>query len=248
MATHDSAAPGSQRGRGRHRWWRRLRSLWHRPALPLIGPDEAYRIWAADYGRPLNRFQSLEQESLLRLLPELDRRVVLDLGCGSGRIGRLALAGGAERVYGVDSTLPMLARAVAEPAPGAAWAAAKAPHLPFPDQVFDLVACALMLGHVRDLGPALGEISRVLRPLGVVLISDFHPSASQRGWRRTVTDPTTGRECAITHHVHTLAAYHRQLAGLGFDVEALDEPQHDGLPVAFVLRARKPPAGGASGR
>jgi SAM-dependent methyltransferase len=41
-----------------------------------------------------------------------------------------------------------------------------------PDGSVDLVVCAIALSHVADLGPALAELVRVLRPNGHLVISD----------------------------------------------------------------------------
>lgn len=211
--------------------------------MPTIGAAKAYALWAADYGRHPNPFQWLEHESLMRLLPPLDGCLVLDVGCGGGRIAREALARGAQRAIGVDFTLPMIRRAASQPAVDAAWAGSLAQELPFAAASFDVVACGLTLGHVADLNGALEELCRVLRPGGVLLVSDFHPQASHRGWRRTVADPATGKEYAIAHHIHPLTDYRRWLEQLGMTVEALDEPRWEGLPVVFVLRARQGSAG-----
>jgi hypothetical protein len=73
----------------------------------------------------------------------------------------------------------------------------------------------------------------------VLLVSDFHPCATLRGWQRTVADPATGREFAIEQHAHLLSEYLTEFGRLGIVVEALQEPCYDAFPVAFVLRARK---------
>lgn len=242
--TDDRATSADSVGAGRRpQLWRRLRAWWRGRTMPTIGVEDAYTLWAADYGRPPNCFQRLEHESMVRLLPPLHRRSVLDVGCGTGRIVRESLARGAEHAVGVDSTLPMIWRAVSEPAAGAGWAGGAVQELPFAAASFDLVTCGLVLGHVADLQIALDELSRVLRPGGALLISDFHPRASRRGWRRTVTDPTTGKEHAIEHHVHDLTEYHRGLERQRLTIEAVEEPRWEGQPVVFVLRARLAGAG-----
>lgn len=113
------------------------------------------------------------------------------------------------------------------------------PALPFRPASFDAVICALVLGHVRDLPPAVEAISGVIRPGGLLLISDFHPFATLRGWQRTFVDAESGETFAVEHHLHLFADYLAIFARVGLRLEALEEPCWEGFPVAFVLRARK---------
>ncbi|RMH18480.1 MAG: methyltransferase domain-containing protein, partial [Acidobacteria bacterium] len=112
--------------------------------------------------------------------------------------------------------------------------------LPFRPGSFDAVACNLVLGHVPDLDAALDAIAAVLRPGGCLLLSDFHPEATARGWQRTFRD-AAGEERAIVQYLHPLDDYRAACERLGLALEALDEPRWRGQPVVFVLRARKLP-------
>lgn len=220
--------------------WDRLRSTLRRDRLPVLTPQEGYDRWAASYGENMNPVQVLEAGALARLLPDFQGRTVLDLGCGKGRISRLALARGASATVGVDVSEAMLkTAAVAVPSASAQWVKATARHLPFDAASFDAVVCALMLGHVKDLEAALAESARVLRPGGVLLLSDFHPYATLRGGQRAFTDAESGRAFAIENHPHLFEEYIRCFNALNIVLEALEEPCHKGYPLVFVLRARK---------
>jgi malonyl-CoA O-methyltransferase len=218
--------------------WSRLRRRLPRRRRPALSPAEGYRRWAPSYGVEPNAFQRLEAEVMGRLLPELGGRSVLDLGCGRGRIAALAASSGAARVVAADLALAMLAGVAA--VDGVRRVAGALPALPFRPASFDAVVCALVLGHVADLGAALAAIAVVLRPGGCLVLSDFHPDATKRGWQRTFVDPDSGRSFAIEHHLHLLADYRAALRGRGLRLEALEEAAWEGTPVAFVLRARKP--------
>src|SRR6266704_4816361 len=58
--------------------------------------------------------RALEHADLLALLPDVDGRRVLDLGCGAGQLARHLATSGAAEVVGVDLSERMLALARAE--------------------------------------------------------------------------------------------------------------------------------------
>jgi SAM-dependent methyltransferase len=77
------------------------------------------------------------------------------------------------QLYGVDLVLQRLRQAI-EATKGAnaraSYAAADASRLPFRTGVFDSTYCVAVLQHIRDLGLALGEIARVTKPNGRILV------------------------------------------------------------------------------
>ncbi|GAA0510398.1 class I SAM-dependent methyltransferase [Deinococcus depolymerans] len=95
----------------------------------------------------------------------------LDVMTGTGSVA-LALLGRAGSVTGLDLSEGMLRVARAR-VPGAAFVVGDAAHLPFPDGSFDVVVCASGLFFVPDMGAALREWRRVVRPGGQVLFSSF---------------------------------------------------------------------------
>jgi SAM-dependent methyltransferase len=99
---------------------------------------------------------------------------VLDLGCGEGQIARLAVAGGAERVVGVDASAAQIAEA-GRRGGGVHYARGSATSLPLGTGRFDAVVSCLVLEHVPDLDACLDEVSRVLRPGGRFILFVNHP-------------------------------------------------------------------------
>lgn len=217
------------------KWWRARRK--RARVLPELSPAEGYQRWAADYGAEPNAFQQLEAAALESLLPEVSGRRVLDLGGGRGRVCRRVLERGAAGAVAADLTLAMLTEP--EAFSGPRLAADAAGPLPFRGGSFDLVVCALVLGHVEDLDRALAASAAVLAPGGQLLISDFHPFATLRGWQRTFVDPESGETRAIAQHLHLFSDYLRAFEREGLTVEALEEPLWQGSPVVFVMRAVK---------
>jgi len=98
----------------------------------------------------------------------------LDLATGTGDIAFALSAAGAE-VVGLDVTLRMieLARAKADGAQAPRFLVGDMLALPFPAHSFDLITTGYGLRNVPDLGVAIEEIRRVLKPGGRVLSLDF---------------------------------------------------------------------------
>lgn len=93
---------------------------------------------------------------------------LLDLGAGTGRIGRAFVAAGDDYV-GVDLSLGML-REFARHAAPAPLAQADGGRLPFADAAFDAVLMVQVFGGMRGWRRVLAEARRVLRPPGALVL------------------------------------------------------------------------------
>lgn len=101
---------------------------------------------------------------------------ILDVGCGHGfYVAELLDEVGADgSVTGVDSSEPMLALAAArcEGRGNASFHEGDATALPQPDDTFDAALSVQTQEYVDEIATSLGELHRVLRPGGRVLIWD----------------------------------------------------------------------------
>lgn len=124
---------------------------------------------------------SLQREGLDRLDLEADDRV-LDVGCGTGETARLVVER-AGAVHGVDLSRDQLgaARGKAELA-DAAFVAADAQALPYPDDHFDCLTSVGSIMYWEDPAAVLREARRVTRPGGSILVMGFNR-------RRGAVDP-----------------------------------------------------------
>ena len=135
-----------------------------------ITTRQGYARWAPFYDEPGNQLLELEQPVVREILAGLPVGVALDAACGTGR-HTAYLASLGHEVIGVDTSPEMLAVA-RQKVPEGEFHEADLHDLPLADDSVDLVVCAIVLSHVADLGPALAELVRVLRPNGHLVISD----------------------------------------------------------------------------
>jgi SAM-dependent methyltransferase len=115
--------------------------------------------------------------------------------------------------------------------------------LPYPDQAFDRVVCALAIHYARDRAAAFAEFFRVLRPGGAAVVSTQHPVMD---WLRkggsyfattleTDTWNTPRGEQPVRFWREPLSALCEAATSAGFLIQAVIEP----LP-AESMRERYP--------
>ncbi|MBI2308529.1 MAG: methyltransferase domain-containing protein [Rhodocyclales bacterium] len=111
---------------------------------------------------------------------------VLEVGCGTGVLTRLAAAavGPDGRAVGIDPAPEMIAVARQKAVAGAQFRLGVIEALPFADASFDVVFASAMLHHLppatKDAG--LKEVFRVLRPGGRLVVVDLDRPANPLWW------------------------------------------------------------------
>ena len=128
--------------------------------------EEYARIAAAEDDHWWYRSTRALMAELLQPWLGTDQRI-LDAGCGPGGNGAWLAQHG--RVTGVDLAREAL-EFVRERRPATTPVLASAERLPFADAVFDVAVGITLLYTVRDDVAALGELARVLRTGGTVLL------------------------------------------------------------------------------
>ncbi|MFE5581381.1 class I SAM-dependent methyltransferase [Kitasatospora sp. NPDC056531] len=180
-----------------------------------------YHLLYADWNASLAR-QGTALDVLIRERLGDRPAEVLDCACGIGTQA-IGLAGLGHRVTGTDLSPVSAARATAEAAARGLQlptAAADMRELPFPDGRFDVVVCAdnalphlLTAGEIRA---ALGEMRRVLRPGGLLLVTT-RPYDELRRARPTSTTPQTAERDGWRSVIFQLWQWHED--GERYDLE-----------------------------
>lgn len=129
----------------------------------------------------------MEHADLLALLPAVDGRRVLDLGCGAGQLAHYLAAIGATDVVGADVSDRMLALAASQWAhPRVTYCRGAIEEVTFPLERFDLVVSSLAMHYVEDYRELIRRIAGWLAPCGILVYSTEHPVFTARlpshGW------------------------------------------------------------------
>jgi len=196
-----------------------------------------------------------ERPSLLRLLPALSGKRVLDLACGPGVYALELVARGA-LVTAIDNSEQMVALTQSK---------IESPHnsyiqdisLGFPEEEsrsFDVVICPLAIHYLPSLTTLFNDIARVLKPDGVFVFSTHHPHIDYRDSAtgdyfatEKVTEQwqTLGRPVPVTFYRRPISTLAAEIANSGMVITNISEgiateQLKNASPEHFKLLSSKP--------
>jgi len=148
-------------------------------SMPRNDPRQ-YDELAGEWWRPGGGFELLHWLAAARaaLVPPATEpgAILLDAGCGGGLLAP-HLSGKGYRHVGVDLRRAGLEQAVAH---GVLAVGGDVTALPFAAASVDVVAAGEILEHVTDLPGTVAELSRVLKPGGLLVLDTVNDSALSR--------------------------------------------------------------------
>jgi SAM-dependent methyltransferase len=123
----------------------------------------------------------------LDAVAEAEPRIVLEVGCGRGELAERIQNELGARVAAVDQSERMVELTQDR---GVEAIVGDVQDLPFRDGVFDCAVAAWMLYHVPDLGRALAELRRVLRPDGRLVAVTNSAHSQKELWSLVGYEPS----------------------------------------------------------
>jgi SAM-dependent methyltransferase len=229
--------------------------------MDRVSAVEAYDRWAATYdSQPENVVLTLESPLFSELLARVtvETKIVVDIGCGTGRHWPEILSRSPAQLIGVDPSPRMLEQLKAH-YPDARVICAKGDHVQeVADASCDLIVSTLALAHIPAAASAIGEWCRILRRGGAMLVTDFHPAAIRAGMKRTFV--SGGQTIEVEHHATDLKTLCDFAADRGLTTayvveRAIDDwvrplferaryleayAEHKGRPLVFGVHFMKP--------
>ncbi len=137
-------------------------------------PENYERFFVPAIGRPL-------ANDLVRIAALHAGERVLDVGCGTGVVTRLAAErvrpGGAVAGLDINAGMLAVARSITPPDLGIEWHEASAESMPLPEGAFDVVLCQMSLQFVADRLRGVREMRRVLTSGGRLVLNVPGPAA-----------------------------------------------------------------------
>ena len=165
--------------------------------------QDAYTDWSETYDSDCNLTRDLDHRVARQELDRFRCRLILELGCGTGKNTPI-LASIGDHVHALDFSAGMIEKARAKvTAPNVVFEIADiTKRWPSNDQSFDLIVCNLVLEHIEDLSFIFAEAARVLVEKGSFFICELHPFRQYQGTQaRFQRADDTKHITAFTHHI-----------------------------------------------
>ena len=188
---------------------------------PVQSVRDGYAEWADYYDTvPLDVLD----------LPLLDRITtvdwrgadrVIDLACGTGRIGDWLRKHGVRALDGVDLTPEMLARA-RERGVYDSLAIGRVEDTGLPAATYDIATMVLADEHLPDLTPLYHEVARITRSNGRFVLIGYHPHFLLNGMPTHYHRPD-GEAVTVESYVHLTSDHVKAATAAGWTLAEMDE-------------------------
>ena len=203
-----------------------LTSLFNRNRV--YGSEEAYDLWAKTYDDERDNLMLYYDKIILNKLIagiNLNGKVILDYGCGTGRNWGDLLNHNPQKIIGCDTSSGML-DVLKSKYKNAETHIITENNLSFlPDYSCDVLISTLVIAHIKEIKEIFSEWSRVLKPEGDIIITDFHPEHLSSGGSRTFKHDD--KSITIKNYVHPVEFIKKELSLLGFETKELIEIKID---------------------
>jgi ubiquinone/menaquinone biosynthesis C-methylase UbiE len=165
-------------------------------------PD-AYNRWSSTYDIDENLTRDLDQSITRDILADLHCKLVVEIGCGTGKNTAL-LATMGEKVHAFDISTGMIRRAKEKLRSSKVTFSVADITRPWPyvANCADLIVCNLVLEHIEKLDSVFSEVFRLLVAGGRFFISELHPFRQYEGTKARFKNNQEIIEIqAFVHHI-----------------------------------------------
>lgn len=218
---------------------------------PIVDVQQGYGEWVRTYEAVVQDEMDLRLFERVTTVDWAAVGQILDLACGTGRIGAWLKQRTNAPIDGVDLTPEMLDVARGK-AIYRSLTVADVTQTGLPDAAYDLCTQSLADEHLPELKPLYAEVARILKPGGCFVIVGFHPQFLMAGVP-THFDRESGEPITIRSYVHLLSDHVKAARAVGLSLAEMDEGLIDeeylrakpkwekyyGLPISFSMVWRR---------
>lgn len=123
----------------------------------------------------INANELLEIPNIKKMLPNLEGKTILDIGCGEGGMSRYFVKKGASKVVAFDISTNMINEAKKHNCKNIEYMVLSMEDLSKIRTKFDIVFSSLAFHYVKDFGKLMNDISNLLKIGGFLIFSQEHP-------------------------------------------------------------------------
>jgi malonyl-CoA O-methyltransferase len=111
--------------------------------------------------------------------------------------------------------------------------------LPLRDGAFDRVLCCLVLDHIEHPEFLFGELGRICKASGLIIVSVMHPAMMLRGVQARFVDPATGAQTYPQSAPNQISDYVMAALNAGLRFEVMSEHAVDAALAVRMVRAQR---------
>ena len=222
-------------------------SFYDQRRYPIVEVREGYGEWVSTYEQTVQDKMDLHLLDGLKSVDWPTTSSILDLACGTGRIGEWLRGCSSAAIDGVDLTPEMLDAARSKGI-YRALRLADVSCTGLEDRAYDLCIQSLADEHLAELPPLYREVARITKLDGAFVIVGFHPQFLMAGMP-THFDRAPGEAVTIRSYVHLLSDHVKAARAAGWHLLEMDEALIDndwlerkpkwqryyGLPISFAM-------------
>lgn len=174
--------------------------------------------------------EDLATNFILKNLPDVKNKVVLDFGCGHGRNIKALEKLKAKRVYGIDPSRVMIAEAKKFLGQDENLFVEDIQKTRFPDKYFDIVVSRHALHYLNSFEKAYRELARIMKKGGALIfivnhpLRDFGMKKTKNYWKKEIAAIKLYNNSVTLHFpTHTLGEYFSKEFFTYFQLQNLEE-------------------------
>lgn len=176
-----------------------LFSLYDKRHYSTVDVLTGYKKWSSTYDETVDNQLDISLLTNLKTVTWSKVNKVLDLGCGTGRIGKWLYNQGISNICGIDNCSAMLEHSALKNI-YTKLNVAEMTQTSLLNCSYDLIVTSLAICHLPNLDALYTEVARILKPGGLFILIDYHPFFLLQGIPTNFDE--NGKSIAIENFVH----------------------------------------------